>query len=347
MRLVDQIAQCRTPYIVQNLGSGDLTRLNGAADFASQIANCPIRFVLSDELTRLCTALAYSKGARRLDCADLLRIPAQNVWVEWCDAAWLDELQRYGIKIDANDVKGSGPTGLGHRGAFIRAARDGRSGLMRTFWSVGNRRENDEVLASNMEAYFDLDTLEDEEPTCFDGCMSTETQSAGTRRVNSGRGREPDVLERCFRFRYERSWAEYYRRASLSAQAEAVVARDALGTISADIPMLLAFFLLLSTRNGLPRRLHVLDRLNRSRARSGKVPLLDHVEVLAPVLPQPGHAAESDSFDGRRAPRLHHVRGHLVRRGSELHWRVPHLRGDARAGVVRSRTVTWTIDRVH
>jgi hypothetical protein len=31
-----------------------------------------------------------------------------------------------------------------------------------------------------------------------------------------------------------------------------------------------------------------------------------------------------------------------VRRGAELFWRVPHLRGDARLGAVRTRTVTWT-----
>jgi hypothetical protein len=36
------------------------------------------------------------------------------------------------------------------------------------------------------------------------------------------------------------------------------------------------------------------------------------------------------------------VRGHLVRRGAELFWRVPHLRGNARFGAVRTRTVTWT-----
>jgi hypothetical protein len=33
-----------------------------------------------------------------------------------------------------------------------------------------------------------------------------------------------------------------------------------------------------------------------------------------------------------------------VRRGSQLFWRVPHLRGSWRAGVVRTRTVTWTMD---
>jgi hypothetical protein len=109
--------------------------------------------------------------------------------------------------------------------------------------------------------------------------------------------------------------------------------------------MLLAFFLLLSTRNGLPRRPRIMERLNRARARSGKVPLLDHIEVLSPVLPERDGATGNESFGCRRAPRLHHVRGHLMRRGCELYWRVPHLRGTARSGVVRTRTVTWTIDR--
>jgi hypothetical protein len=36
---------------------------------------------------------------------------------------------------------------------------------------------------------------------------------------------------------------------------------------------------------------------------------------------------------------LHHVRGHIARRGDKVFWRLPHLRGNARLGVVRSRTV--------
>jgi hypothetical protein len=290
-----------------------------------------MRFVLSDDLTRLCTALAYSKGARRLACADLLRIPAECVWIEWCDAAWLMELQRYGIKLPAGNLKG-----LGHRGVLIRAARDGRSGLIRTFWTVGST--NPEVLASSMEAFFDLDTPEDEEPAAPDA------QDRATKCVSASIEGEPDIMRRYFRFRYERSWADYYQRAMLSPGTEAAIARGALGNIAHDIPMLLAFILLLSTRNGLPRRPQVFDRLNRARARSGKVPLLDHIEVLSPLLPAHGPGG-NEAFGGRRAPRLHHVRGHLVRRGSELFWRVPHLRGNARIGVVRSRTVTWTIDR--
>jgi hypothetical protein len=108
--------------------------------------------------------------------------------------------------------------------------------------------------------------------------------------------------------------------------------------------LMLTFLLLLATRPGLPRRPLMLERLNRARSRSGKAPLLPHMEVFAPLIPEYRSAAVEGSGRIRRHPRLHHVRGHLVRRGSQLFWRVPHLRGSSRAGVVRTRTVTWTVN---
>lgn len=332
MRLADRIAQSRTPFVAESLTDGVLTHLSGASDFAAVVAQCPTRYVLSDELTRLCTALAYSKGARNLECADLLRVPAERIWVEWCESAWLSELELYGFKPPPESLRRSG-----RRGALISASRDGRRGSFRTFWSVG---ETDlDLLASSMEAYFDLDTGEDEEPDPPEGYDSPPIC------VYDAADRHLGLLRRCFRFRFERTWADYYRRATLTSEREAALARHALGTIAQDIPMLLAFFLLLSTRTGLPRRTPQLERLNRSRARAGKTPLLDHIEVLSPVLGESHYCGGTGAGLQRRAPRLHHVRGHLVRRGSQLFWRVPHLRGSARSGVVRSRTVTWTIDR--
>jgi hypothetical protein len=331
MRLADRIAQCRTPFVVQSTTDNSLAQLNGAADFAGDLAQVPLRYVLSDDLTRLCTALAYSKGARSLACADLLRVPMQRVWVEWCDAAWLAELKLYGFDADR------GHAGSGRRGALIQASPNGRCGSIRTFWSTG---EADlDLLASSMEAYFDLDTEDGEEPTVPDG------QDRPSICVSDAANRGADILQRCFRFRYERSWADYYRRAMLPPAQENAIARHALGTIAADIPMLLAFFLLLSTRTGLPRRTPTLERLNRSRARAGKPPLLDHIEVLSPVLQGYASPGSGPPAAARRIARLHHVRGHIVRRGSQVFWRVPHLRGNARSGVIRARTVTWTIDR--
>jgi hypothetical protein len=104
--------------------------------------------------------------------------------------------------------------------------------------------------------------------------------------------------------------------------------------------MLLALFLLFAARDGLQRRATDLERLNHARRRSGKCALLEHIEVRAPIAVGyqcPASVAANDSR--RRGPRLHHVRGHLARRGDKVFWRVPHLRGNARSGVVRSRTV--------
>jgi hypothetical protein len=328
MKLADRIAQCRAPFVVTCGSSGRTRVLNNAADCAGAVSGAPIRFVLSDALTRLCTALAYSKGARMLSCADLIRTPAQAVWIEWSCRPWQHELSLHAIPVDDPAYS------PGHRrGVLLQGSKDGRRGTLRTFWS--GEAEGD-VLASNIEAYFDLDTPEGEEPEPPAG------RSASTLRVFDPANGGADILRRCFRFHYEPSWREYYRDADLSPDQRGALWRHALGTIVLDIPVLLAFFLLLSTRAGLPQSPQSFERLNRSRLKAGKAPLLAHVDVRAPLLPDYRAGEGAEPAYGRRGPRLHHVRGHLVRRGAELFWRVPHLRGDARLGAVRTRTVTWT-----
>jgi hypothetical protein len=328
MKLVDRLAQCREPFIVKNTDSGTLSRLNGAAEFASRVAQCPIRYVLSDDLTQLCTALAYSKGSRTVACADLLHVPAETVWVEWSEAPWRAELERYGFGVDAADTGRSG-----RRGAFIQSSTDGRRGLVRTFWS--DKEIATDVLASSMEAYFDFDTSVGEEP------LPVDDEYRAT--VSVSDGKSGDLLRQCIRFRYERSWDEYYRQARCPPATKQAIARHALSTIAVDIPVLLAFLLLLGIPSGVSHRPQSLARLNGSRVKAGKTPLLDHVEVHSPV-PSPFHfiGAGGDGM-GRRARRLHHVRGHLVRRGNKIFWRIPHLRGSSRAGSIRTRTVTWTV----
>jgi hypothetical protein len=330
MRLADRIAQCRTPFIVENTQDGSITHLKGAAAFAYDIHRCATRYVLSDELASLCTALAYSKGASTLACADLLHVPAERVWVEWAQAPWHNELARYGFK---NSVESRNS---GRRGVFIQSTPQGRRGLLRTFWANGESELD--VLCSSMEAYFDFDAREGEDPEAFG-----ELQRSSICVADDAVG-ESDLLRRCFRFRFERSWHDYYEKAHLTSVQGTALARHALGTIAIDIPVLLAFFLLFASRPGLPRRPLMLERLNRARENSGKAALLEQIEVFAPLLPEykPGGGSASEAT--RRSRRLHHVRGHLVRRGSKLFWRVPHMRGNSRSGTIRTRTVTWQFD---
>lgn len=330
MKLIDSVAQCRTPFVVRNDTSGEVTSLNNTADCAASIAHCPLRYVLTDDLTRLCADLAYSKGARTMACADLLHVPAEALWVEWCNEPWMNALQQYGFPLLPAAAQW-----VGRRGAWVRASRDGRRGLIRTFWSIAGA----DVLASSVEAYFDFDTAAGEEPQALDGGTGL------ARRIFDSDRPEADILGRCFRFRYEQTWSAYYGSAGLSSQHAGALWRHAVGTIALDIPMLLTFFLLLATRSGLPQRAQTFECLNRRRRHRGKGPLLEHIEVCAPLLPEYRDGPRGEPQATRMSPRLHHVRGHLVRRGSQIFWRVPHLRGSARSGLVRSRTVTWTFDR--
>ena len=330
VNLIDSVAQCHTPFVVRDHTSGRVTALNNTAECAELVARCPLRYVLSDDLARLCADLAYSKGAGTIACADLLHVPAEMLWMEWCNAPWQNALREYGFPLIE-----AGAQWVGRRGAWVRGTRDGRRGLVRAFWSATAA----DVLASSVEAYFDLDTATGEEPEPLDGKRGL------ARRVFDSERSEDDILGRCFRFRYEQSWSEYYGGAGLSSELSFALWRHAVGTIAMDIPMMLTFFLLLATRSGLPQRAQTLEHLNRRRLLGGKVPLLEHIEVTAPVLPEYRDYPRGEPLAGRRGPRLHHVRGHLVRRGSQIFWRVPHLRGSARSGTVRTRTVTWTFDR--
>ena len=61
VRLLHHIAQSCEPFLVRE-DDGELWQLAEAAEFAQRVVGCPLRYVLSDELVRTCTALAYSDG---------------------------------------------------------------------------------------------------------------------------------------------------------------------------------------------------------------------------------------------------------------------------------------------
>jgi hypothetical protein len=150
MRLLDYIAQSRAPFLVER-ASGVVCRLRSACDFAGQIATCPLRYVLSDELARTCAALAYTENRQLIDCLDLVRLPAERLWVEWPDAARRDELLRATPRITTDRPA----VDVLRAGALIRASRSGRSGAMILFWTTRDR-PNDPLVAA-LDTHSDLD----------------------------------------------------------------------------------------------------------------------------------------------------------------------------------------------
>jgi hypothetical protein len=293
------------------------------SDFAQEVLACPLRLVLNDDLIRCSTELGFADGDRVAGCSDLIRVPCERLWVEWNDVPRKTCLEQIA------HLPPTGGVAARRAGALIRAHADGRSGEVRTFWST----PDDRVYCAALVADFDLDSeiraTAAGDLSIFDGGFS------GVALLH-----EPaiDALLAHIRFRFEKPWLDYYRGVRLPESDQTTVLRSALGTSAFDLPMLFALFLLMSAKDGARRRAVNLDRLNRSRSAAGKFPLLEHIEVSS-CIAGPYSAAGRSNGEAHLSRRLHHVRGHLARRGHTIYWRSPHLRGSARLGVIKTRTV--------
>jgi hypothetical protein len=107
--------------------------------------------------------------------------------------------------------------------------------------------------------------------------------------------------------------------------------------------MLLAFFLLLNSRGGLPQRSVDGSRMNRKRVVGGKAaPLLNHIEVGVPMELAPNRVPAGQDTMLQAAPIRHLVLGRLFRRGDNIKWRKKHWRGNFAGSHMESRTVTFS-----
>ena len=322
MRLLDLISQGRAARV----RADDGCEMPGADRFSAVIRDCPLRYVLSDELVRCATQLAYAEGDRLSACLDLIHVPAQALWIEWADGPRREALEA----IPALDVKNGAPSR--HGGALVTALPNCRSGHIRTFWST----LDEQAYLSPIVITFDLDR-----PPLAPTPKDPSVWRGETVLTMDG---EPAIAELLahLRYHFDDDWAAYYHARCHTDELRAAVLRSSLGGCAFDAPMLLAFFLLLGARDLLPRQEVRHERINRVRRQSGKAPLLEHIELSAPLDKATARGWAQPGESSRVSPRLHHVRGHLVRRGSAVFWRSPHLRGNGRLGQVRSRTVVLT-----
>jgi hypothetical protein len=326
MRLLDRIARCITPPVLAS-GNDAPFEVAGPSRFAAQIAACPLRFVLGDDLTRASADLAFADGARLVGCLDLLRMPAPHLWFEWND-----EVHKRVIH-DTRAAPQFDSTSTGRKvGILLRASADGLTAVGRTFWADAAAVEHANVTLSPLETHFDLRGE-------FAAVNPTQDVLSGAflDATDSGNAATASLLDHV-RFRFEDSWAAYYREAADDADFKGRLINASINSIAWDAPLALAFLLLLSAKDATRSETVSRAAINRKRIANGRAPLLDHIEVNA-CLDTVSTAESTGQLSGRQSPRLHQVRGHLVRRENRVFWRVPHLRGSASRGAVRSRTV--------
>lgn len=332
MRLLDSVARCHEPLILPSAQDALMPfPVTGPSRFAAQVASCPLRFVLGDDLAEASAELAFADGARLVGCLDLLRMPASSLWIEWND-----EVHKRVI-CETQLAEDLGETAVGRKvGVLLRASPNGLAAVARTFW-VDAADESAEVTLSPLETHFDL---RGELPQS-DG--SDPLSGAFIDATHSGSPATTTLLGHV-RFRFDDSWADYYRPAAADPQFKTRLVTESINSIAWDAPLILAFLLLLSAKDATRKALVSRAAINRKRLANGRSPLLDHIEVNA-SLDTVSSGEPAGEIDGRQSPRLHHVRGHLVRREDRVFWRVPHLRGSGTRGMVRSRTVCLSFAR--
>lgn len=314
MRLLDQVAQTKTPFLVRIPGVPKICKLFGAAELSPLLIETPIRYVCESPVTRLCAEIGgdFDTMSR---CLDLMRVPAPQMWMEW------DETERLSI---ARGYRTSADGGAHRAGMLVQASESGRSGSIQTCWN--SQDAEGAIDVAPVVIRFDLD-----DPTYSRG--------GGESCIDLSRVADSKLSAVLSHLRFEvrPDWVSYYRRQSPRALHQTLI-QCAL-PFGLDFNLLMALTLLLDADAG-PFRHHAVDRsgVNRRRMAARRPALLDHIELIS-VLGRRNqlHCLDHEQHHVRR---MHVVRGHLVRRGDRVFWRRAHWRGSIEAGVVSTRTVT-------
>ena len=104
-------------------------------------------------------------------------------------------------------------------------------------------------------------------------------------------------------------------------------------------PLMFAFSVLLLRSGEIAQREFSRGKLNKARVSRGRTALLDYTEMRI-SRPEIARDMAHTSLTGHVGVRLHHVRGHLVRRGSAIFWRRAHMRGEAALALPDERRFT-------
>src|SRR5258708_2866778 len=238
MRLLDHSARCFAPQLLPSRGGLAHSEVAGPNRFAAQIAACPLRFVLGDDLTQASAELAFADGARLVGCLDLLRMPAPDFWIEWND-----EVHKRVIHATRSAAEFDSAA-IGRKvGILLRASADGLTAVGRTFWADGAGDAPAEVTLSPLETHFDL------RGEFADSKDKQDILSGGFIDATHGGNAATASLLDFVRFRFEASWAGYYWHAAPRADFNARLMNETIDAIAWDAPLVLAFLLLLSAKD--------------------------------------------------------------------------------------------------
>jgi hypothetical protein len=157
----------------------------------------------------------------------------------------------------------------------LRASANGLTAVGRTFWAEQASDECAEVTLSPLETHIDL------RGEFADAADSRDALAGGFLDATYGGNPATASLLDHVKFRFDESWAGYYRDPASDANFKRRLITDSINSIAWDAPFIIAFLLLLSARDATRSSVVSRAAINRKRLANGRRPLLDHVEVNA------------------------------------------------------------------
>lgn len=302
MRLLDQIMhESRSQTIPQS--GGRTAKFFGLLEAKAALEQCPIRYILDQQSSRQCSDLVNNAPAM-FDPADpFLRVAAERMWVEFF----------------TDPVEGASATCQSKVGVLVSADATGRRGTLQGFYEHSGR-----PLIDHGAIVFDLDR-----PPAA-GAWSLRLRQASLPHLNPLLGHTLLTV---------RPECRPLFGAAPDTTRQAMFSRLAEGCWYL-LPVVLTFSAMLNSGGILREQPSDLKRPNRTRGTARKRSLLDHIEISM----QLGFGHASIDGDGERSsrstPRLHYVRGHVVRRSDKTFWRSSHLRGEGMQPA-RGRTIEF------
>jgi hypothetical protein len=325
MRLLDRVVS-QQDFQIQHESLGKAFLVQTAANFKSKLQNTVHRFVLDAPATAFCTDFAVLEAKTLSESIDLLRLPAEVFWIEWMDRARVEALGSHGPSFQGLDALATNA----RSGALVELIPGERRGMAWLFTGY-------EADANLCPLYVEFD---------LDKPRAAPSTGPYLKRFKVSCREIPDLdlINRHCTLAVEPSWFDYCKAATADAARFNQTVSRLASQMMFDWPLIAAFTMLYQAPDLLDRRSSNLAKLNAARTKRGRSELLEHVEISASLR----NGRKDASSEGRLgAPmaagkRLHHVRGHFVRRGDSIFWRSPHLRGNASLGIIKTRTVQVT-----
>jgi hypothetical protein len=324
-------------------GEADRLFRGGVSALADDVRRAA-RYDLTQGVMLSAQTVHRSEQSPRIRALPLCRLPFERTWFEWPGGA----------------PDGAAPTVAGPAryapvprrcGALVTVDDSRQRGVMTWAWYT-----KDQGLGINMSPLSVVfDWREEPEPIedlhdqtlrrwGFDKAEADRLgQEAAYREIPRTRSVAPEALQRD-RDRFGFVWSPYVERFARSYERDNgpidpthPLWQGSIGDITGEPAMLQCVILLLNSRNmTAAEAVPAPERLNRQRARKGKLPLLDYTTIrikLSRTL-----SARAGSTGDRASSRFHIVSGHFKVRKTGIYWWSDFSRGDPTKGIVRQQT---------